>query len=207
VSALPIGAVAYTYNRTTAANWADAHSIGGGTCGVYHVYACMDNDCTAFVSAALNQGGLDLVYHGYPNFEEGYVDDSDTWFMNWSSIPNGYAWSLQFTVANKFRKFMADHNRGSGVANVAGTTLATSAPGGLTKGDVILFDWTSDGHHDHMAILVGSGTSTDGYSGQYVDAHTNNRYHAFWTLRTWNQHIQTTTLRSFEMADSGVNLS
>jgi len=50
------------------------------------------------------------------------------------------------------------------------------------------------GSKDHTAFLVGYGASSDGYWGDYVDNHTNNRYHGFWTLRTWNQDIQTTTI-------------
>jgi hypothetical protein len=52
----------------------------------------------------------------------------------------------------------------------------------------------NDGVYDHEAILTASdGTNPDGGTNwDLVDAHTNNRYHAYWTLAqcntSWGDH-------------------
>ena len=48
-------------------------------------------------------------------------------------------------------------------------------------GYVFLYDWDDDGIYDHESIVVASdGPDTDGTPNwDLVDAHTNNRYHAY----------------------------
>jgi hypothetical protein len=85
-------------------------------------------------------------------------------------------------------------------ATKPGTSLL--ADSGVGTGDFIAYDWDSNNTSDHGSMVVGYGTSSDGYTGDFTDSHTNTRYHAFWTLRTWNTSIQTTTIHPWYI-DSG----
>jgi Putative amidase domain len=60
----------------------------------------------------------------------------------------------------------------------------------------VLYDWTSDGVYDHEAIVTASdGTNPDGATNwDLVDAHTNNRFHAYWTLAQYNANSATTRI-------------
>jgi cell wall-associated NlpC family hydrolase len=65
----------------------------------------------------------------------------------------------------------------------------------LSVGDLLFYDWTSDGLLDHVAIQVGRGTDPDkGWWGDYVDAHSHDHYHAFWSLRQYNPTYPQTTI-------------
>ena len=84
--------------------------------------------------------------------------------------------------------------------DIPGGTLAATYPGTSTvmatvanKGDVYFYDWQyykpNVPHRiGHVDINVGYGTTADSPSqyGDYVDTHTNNRYHVFWTLQKYN---------------------
>jgi hypothetical protein len=48
----------------------------------------------------------------------------------------------------------------------------------LMRGDLVFYDWDRNGSKDHSAI----GVAYDNNMNVYVDAHTNNRYHAPWDL-------------------------
>jgi Putative amidase domain len=60
----------------------------------------------------------------------------------------------------------------------------------------VLYDWNNDGVFDHEAILTASdGTNPDGSTNwDLVDAHTSNRYHAYWTLAQYNASWATTRI-------------
>lgn len=64
------------------------------------------------------------------------------------------------------------------------------------QGDVVLYDWNNDGVYDHEAIVTASdGSNPDGTTNwDLVDAHTNNRYHAYWTLAQDNASRATTRI-------------
>lgn len=54
---------------------------------------------------------------------------------------------------------------------------------------------TGNGTKDHVAIQTGYGVDpTYGWTGNYVDAHTTNHYHAFWSLYPYNSQWRTTTI-------------
>jgi hypothetical protein len=71
----------------------------------------------------------------------------------------------------------------------------------LSKGDIFFYNWDYTGDKygngffgNHVSILV-STNGTDpksGWTGQLVDAHTNNRYHAIWNLIPYNSQAATT---------------
>ena len=56
--------------------------------------------------------------------------------------------------------------------------------------------WNNDGVYDHEAIVTASdGADPDGtINWDLVDAHTNNRYHAYWTLAQYNASWATTRI-------------
>jgi hypothetical protein len=64
------------------------------------------------------------------------------------------------------------------------------------QGDVVLYDWNNDGVYDHEAIVTASdGNNPDGTTNwDFVDAHTNNRNHAYWTLAQYNASWATTRI-------------
>ena len=84
------------------------------------------------------------------------------------------------------------------------------APGALVasnaaQGDVVLYDWNHDGVYDHESILVASDgtTNPDGTPNwDLVDAHTNNRYHAYWTLASYNASWATTQIVVLHIPDN-----
>ena len=49
----------------------------------------------------------------------------------------------------------------------------------------------NDGVYDHEAIVTASDSTT---KWDLVDAHTNNRYHAYWTLAQYNASWATTRI-------------
>ena len=59
-----------------------------------------------------------------------------------------------------------------------------------SQGDVVLYDWNNDGVYDHESIITASDNG--GAQWDLVDAHTNNRYHAYWTLAQYNTNWSTT---------------
>lgn len=50
-----------------------------------------------------------------------------------------------------------------------------------------------------VAMQVGAGSTSDGYSGNYIDQHTNSRHHSFWSGWTYNQYRNTTTYGFVDM--------
>lgn len=58
-------------------------------------------------------------------------------------------------------------------------------------GDALFYDWQNDGL---IRIQVGSGPDPNsGWWGDYVDQHTTDRYHAFWSLKPYNANYMSTT--------------
>ena len=74
------------------------------------------------------------------------------------------------------------------VASYDGVAPGQLVASNATQGDVVVYDWDDDGVYDHESIVVGNdGTNADGTpSCDLVDAHTNNRYHEYWTLAQYN---------------------
>jgi hypothetical protein len=179
------------YSHSGAAAWADNNI---GSCGIYHKVICFNDDCTGFVSAALHFGG-GYAYVGSNTTVN--TSDIHKWYAGWTAGGRGfgerYYWSTTFSVANDLPQFLLyDSPGGFPRATSPGTSL--NADSGVGTGDVIAYDWTSDNRSDHMSLVVGYGSTSDGYYGDYTDSHSYTRQHAFWTLRTWNTSIQTTTI-------------
>ena len=68
----------------------------------------------------------------------------------------------------------------------------------MVTGDVLFFNWGQGEGLSHAVIQVGIGTDPNLYPnqvwyGNYIDEHTNNRKHAFWSLKPYNADWKTTT--------------
>jgi hypothetical protein len=65
----------------------------------------------------------------------------------------------------------------------------------MVTGDVLFYDWGDGAGISHSAIQVGIGLdSASGFSGNYVDYHTTDSYHHFWSLLPYNSRWASTTI-------------
>jgi hypothetical protein len=186
---------AFGYSGSSAASYADSH---WNICGVYHKFQCINDDCTAFVSEAMNAGG------GYAQDTNGTVvkastSDDTMWYMHYNPVRDQYYTSKSFTFVQDLRTFLiGDVPGGIDRGTKAGTSLAYDSGG--DTGDVLFYNWdpaVPDGGsepYDHANLIVGYGFSEDDYYGDYIDGHTNYRLHTYWTTRTYNAHVQTTVI-------------
>jgi hypothetical protein len=72
---------------------------------------------------------------------------------------------------------------------------AAFTPDAVVTGDLLFYDWDSNGSIDHVGIQTGWGVDPDsGWYGNYQDQHSNDRYHAFWSLRPYNSRWSSTTI-------------
>jgi hypothetical protein len=63
----------------------------------------------------------------------------------------------------------------------------------VSNGDIVYYDWVNDhtyappeGHEALVVSISGTATTTGETSSIIVNAHTNDRYHEYWTLYKWN---------------------
>lgn len=183
---------AYTYNGTAAANYADKYWSN------YNPnYPSFSDDCTNFVSQSLYAGGLPQVvaYNAHTGVPE-YTTYPSYWFLDNASI-----YATSWTVASTLYSHLTQYDDGTLYATHLGTDQAYTD--GMSKGDVLFFNWGEAGNPtgsagiNHAVIQTGYGTTTtltQTIQGDYVDSHTNNRYHTWWTLGKYNQHSATTTI-------------
>jgi hypothetical protein len=163
------------YSGAVAAAYADAYWSSYNP--QYPSFANSGGDCTNFVSQAMHAGGL--AFRTPP----AYSGDA-AWYITNSS--GRWSYSLPWVNANDNHTFLSTTLPGvTQVASVYGVAPGQTVASNAAQGDIVLYDWTNDGTFDHEAIV----TTAD---GQSVDAHTNNRYHAYWTLAQYNSQWATT---------------
>lgn len=177
------------YSGSNAAAWADAH---WNSCS--STYPCLDNDCANFVSNALHFGG------GYPmNIGTGVETNHTLWFSTFNGL-GLYVASDTWAYA-KWLEYYLNHDLPGGVIlkNVSGTN--TAAKSGLKSGDVLFYDWDSNGTADHVAIQTYYGTDPTWPNGSTdrVTEHTTNRKDVRWTLDYWNANRNTTTIHLMQV--------
>jgi Putative amidase domain len=175
------------YSGASAAAYADTHWSSYNK--TYPSFANKGGDCTNFVSQSIYAGGIQMrtspTYSG-----------NAAWYML-GSRHGSWSWSVSWINAQDNSIFLLQHL--PGVTQVAtyygsqvgpGQTPATNA----SQGDVVLYDWNNDGVFDHEAIISASdGKNSSGTTNwDLVDAHTNNRYHQYWTLSAYNTQWATT---------------
>lgn len=184
--------VAFAYSGSNAAAYAETWWNHRNT----QNYPTFTDDCTNFVSQALHD------YHGgnfsYVNVGQDSSSDYNWWVQLY--LGQGGVWknSRSWSFAHDLYNFLLWHYPGGiqkgEAASYAQQTVAHT-PSGTGKGDVLFYDWGGGDGISHATIEVGSGADPhSSYSGSYIDEHTSNRQHAFWSLIPYNSQWPTTTI-------------
>ena len=174
------GAATSGYNGGAAATYADTYWQKYNS--AYPSFANSGGDCTNFVSQALYAGGIAM------RMAPTYSGDA-AWYM----VKNKRQWTyaVGWVNAQDNSIFALMHLPGvTQVATYYGVAPGQSVTDNASQGDIVLYDFNNDGVYDHEAIVVAS----DGTGWDLVDAHTNNRYHAYWTLAQYNASWATTRI-------------
>jgi cell wall-associated NlpC family hydrolase len=181
LAASPVAA-ALAYNGPAAASYADQYWSSYNR--YYPSFANSGGDCTNFVSQALLAGGITM------RTAPTYSGDA-AWFM--VQTRKSWSWSVPWVNAEGNSIFLLQHLPGvTQVASVTGVAANQVVPSKASQGDVVFYDWNNDGTYDHEAIIATA-------DGQSVDAHTSNRYHAYWTLAQYNSSWATTHIIVFHI--------
>ena len=180
---------ALAYSGSGAASYADQYALHPNT----PAYPVFSADCTNFVSQAAHAGG------GYP-FRGAYSNASSdkVWWIRGSGSSNDdFSWSNSWAAAYGFYSFLlADQPGGHPEGTAPGSSTNYWTPDQVTSGDVLFYDWGQGEGVSHAAMQVGYGADPNraGWQGNYIDQHTTNRYHAFWSLKPYNAAWATTTI-------------
>ncbi|HZT85456.1 MAG TPA: amidase domain-containing protein, partial [Gaiellaceae bacterium] len=171
---LAFASAAFAYDGAAAAGYADTYWQSFNP--AWPSFANSGGDCTNFVSQALYAGGIGM--RPSPTYSGGAA-----WYM--VKKRNRWSYAASWVNAQDQSIFLLQHLPGVvQVASYYGLAPGATAADHAQQGDVVLHDWNNDGVYDHEAIITSSdGTNPDGtINWDLVDAHTNNRYHAYWTL-------------------------
>ena len=174
------------YSPSSAASYADTWATNANYCSSHKCFT--DNDCASFVSYSLRDGG------GYAQAGVGgSTTDDHNWYLRYL-VNGGWQYTHSWSVANDLYWFQIYHYPGGGLYGVVdGSTSAWHD--GLSVGDLVFYDWDSNGVMNHVSIQVAYGTDPNGgWTGDLVDAHSSNRRHAYWALRPYNSQWATTRI-------------
>ncbi|MDT7805889.1 MAG: hypothetical protein QOI78_9322 [Actinomycetota bacterium] len=174
---------AAAYDGNAAANYADIWAKARNS-----DYPAFDADCTNFVSQAVSHGGFSMV---------NYLQSPNSVYSWWieRAVGSQFSWSLTWSVANSYYNFLLAYSPGGVREGTApGTATNYYTPDSVITGDVLFYDWGQGEGISHAAIQTGIGTDFSGFYGNYVDYHTTDRYHAFWSLVMYNSLASTTTV-------------
>ena len=186
---------AAAYNGGAAAAWADSHALNYNCSQL----PCDDNDCTNFVSLAMNLGG------GYPQvLGIGVPSDDSLWFNVVGGLGQwNQSWSWAY-VQDQYQ-FQMVHSPGGYKFGTAPGTAGWSFSG-LVSGDLLFYDWDSNGSLDHSAIQATRGTDPNWQGGaQYgdlIDEHSNDRARVWWTLYPYNPARNNTVITLVHISPS-----
>jgi hypothetical protein len=154
---LVAGPEAMSPNRNSIANWANANWNNGGI-------DMFNDNCTNFVSLALNRGGRMPLKINFANWGiPGHHSGDTTWYINIISAWLGIeSWSNSWSVAQNLAYFEENQHA---------TWLHYSNQ--ITPGDVVMVDWSGGNFFNlnHSAVV-----STVVGGNPYVDQHSNMRY-------------------------------
>jgi hypothetical protein len=189
--ALFLAQPAAAYNGGGAANYADQYAVSPNS-AYPNIWINAGDDCTDFVSQAMHSGG------GYPfrgNLWTGNVYDDHNWFI-FQPWPFYWWFSHSWSVAPELRNFLLlDWYGGWWRGETTGNSNTSTdfwrrwpTYMGLTRGDVLFYDWGRGQGWSHASMLVAQGGYSSGnhWYGDLVDAHSNNHWHAFWDLSEYN---------------------
>jgi Putative amidase domain len=187
VSAAVMAAAASAYDGAAAAAYADTYWQNYNP--AWPSFANNGGDCTNFVSQALYRGGIAM------RLSPPYSGNA-AWYML-QNHKHHWSYALPWINAQDQSIFALQHLPGvTQVASYYAVPPGQAVADNATQGDIVLYDWNNDGVFDHEAIVVArDGSNPDGTTNwDLVDAHTNNRYHAYWTLAQYNATWSTTRI-------------
>lgn len=170
------------YNGAAAAAYADTYWQNYNS--AWPSFANSGGDCTNFVSQALYAGGLAM--RSAPTYS-----GNAAWYMVKNS-KHRWSYAVPWVNAQSNSIFALQHVPGvTQVASYYGAAPGQIVADNAAQGDIVLYDFNNDGVYDHEAIVTARDST-----GQWdlVDAHTNNRYHAYWTLAQFNGSWATTRI-------------
>jgi hypothetical protein len=180
-------AAAFGYNGAAAAGYADTYWQNYNP--QWPSFANQGGDCTNFVSQALYAGGIEMrtspPYGG-----------NAAWYML-KKAHHGWSYALSWINAQDQSIFALQYLPGvTQVVSYYGVAPGQTVADNASQGDIVLYDFNNDGVYDHEAIATASdGANPDGSANwDLVDAHTNDRYHAYWTLAQYNASWATTRI-------------
>lgn len=177
------------YNRQGAANYADSW-VSNATTLRHPNYPSFSNDCTNFISQAMSAGGH------YPQQGGSSSTDDTQWWLHYNSFWNNFTWSNSWSVSLDNLVFLQNQDPGGSMGSLLGSQYTSGyAPSGMMNGDTLYYDWGTGEGISHATIQVSVGTDpVSQYFGTLVDQHTNDRYHAIYTLQPYNANWMTTTI-------------
>ncbi len=177
------------YNKSSAVGYANQWTGRTPTTPRHNPnFPYFSSDCTNFVSQTLAAGG-------WPETSSsGSQTDSHNWFFSPGFLTD--QWTHSWTVAYNLWQYMVFTPNSSFQGLYYGAQMFNVfTPAAVTEGDVIEYDWYSNGNHnngdDHWAVQVGYIAN----ERNTVDSHTTDRYNVIWNLTPWNPNWQTTTAR------------
>jgi len=174
---------ALAYNGSAAAAYADQwwNSYNPS-------YAQMPgDDCTNFVSQALNAGGD--VWAGAQLANS--ANDS-YWYMTKQPPLGPWYWSNSFTTAGDLYTFFGNSGR-AGLVGIYYPPANYQGSDNASPGDVLFYEWTGDGiEHSAIQVAYGQDPTNSGWYGSLVDQHSSPRYHEIWSLKPTNSYWATT---------------
>ena len=167
-------------NGVAASEYADQWAVSRNS-----GYTSYGNDCTNFVSQAMSAGGFRWIYD-----QDSGAYDWHTGILSWYNV-------VGFIDAFSHLK------RAARITQWPASDSYTPA----AVGDVYIYDWGQGDGMSHLALETGFGQRGPGYTsdglGDYIDQHTNDRYHAPWnygylhpdsTINTANMAIYVMTI-------------
>lgn len=184
---------ALAYSGPNAAAYADEWAINDNT-----YYPQYSSDCTNFVSQAVYAGG-----YPFRNYQQNVTD---AWWYYYQQAGNPSMGAVQWessiswiNVAAFYNFLLADYPGGIPEGTAPGSSTNYYTPDSMVTGDVLIYDWGQGEGISHAVIQVGIGDDPNlepnqVWYGNYIDEHTSNRYHAFWSLKPYNADWKTTTI-------------
>lgn len=190
-----------SYNGSQAAAYADQYWQGYN-----YEYPLYSDDCTNFVSQALNYNGrveggkpfipsyLTSPLANYPSIisdptNPGYWYGEPTNLATNQTPYNSNTWTVAESLFWLLESYDGSNSSWVTDFHYYGGNTAPSEPAGMAVGDVFFYNWDAFNNGlgangiSHATILTYQGSGTDGTVGDQVDAHTTSRYHVFWTLK------------------------
>lgn len=180
---------AMAYSGSRAAAYADQYALQPNK----PAFPVFGADCTNFVSQSAHVGG------GYPfrGANTNASSDKVWWIRGSGSSNDDFRLSNSWGAADGFYRFLlADQPGGKAGGSAPGSSTDYWTPDSQKTGDVLFYDWGQGEGVSHAAMQVGYGpdATSPSWKGNYVDQHTSNRYHAFWSLKPYNAAWATTTV-------------